>query len=152
MPTIDPHGGTLRNLLAEGSAAETLREEARHLPTLVVSERELADLEMLAVGALSPLTGFQGEADYHSVLETMHLVDGLAWSIPVTLSVDEDGAHRVGGADAVSLTAAEGSDPLAVLRISEVFKRDREKEARSVFQTEDLAHPGVHALLEAGDR
>jgi sulfate adenylyltransferase len=152
MPTIDPHGGPLRDLLAEGSAAETLREEARHLPTLVVSERELADLEMLAVGALSPLTGFQGEADYHSVLETMHLVDGPVWSIPVTLSVDEDGAHRVGGADAVSLTAAEGSEPLAVLRISEVFKRDREKEARSVFQTEDLAHPGVQALHEAGDR
>ena len=71
---------------------------------------------MLAVGALSPLTGFQGEADYHSILETMHLKDGLPWSIPVTLSVDEDGAHRLGGADAVALTAGEGGEPLAVLR------------------------------------
>jgi sulfate adenylyltransferase len=152
MPTLDPHGGTLRNLLADDSAGEALREEANHLPKLVVSERELADLEMLAVGALSPLTGFQGESDYHSILETMHLTDGLAWSIPVTLSVDEDGAHRVGGADAVALTLAEGAEPLAVLRISELFKRDRAKEARSVFGTEDLAHPGVQALHDAGDR
>ncbi|HJQ72058.1 MAG TPA: sulfate adenylyltransferase, partial [Actinomycetota bacterium] len=113
MPTIDPHGGTLVQLLVDGSAAEALREEARNLPTLVVSERELSDLEMLAVGALSPLTGFPGEADYHAVLETMHLQNGLPWSIPVTLSVDEDGAHRLGGADAVALVAAEGSEPLA---------------------------------------
>ncbi len=129
MSTIDPHGGTLVQLLADGSDVDALREEARNLPKLVVSERELSDLEMLAVGALSPLTGFQGEADYHSVLETMHLESGLPWSIPVTLSVDEDGAHRLGGADAVALVASEGSEPLAVLRITEIFKRDRSKEA-----------------------
>ena len=148
--SLDPHGGTLVQLLADDP--DPLREEARNLPKLVVSERELSDLEMLAVGALSPLTGFQGEADYHSVLETMHLENGLPWSIPVTLSVDEDGAHRLGGADAVALVASEGSEPLAVLQIAEIFKRDRSKEAQSVFQTEDLEHPGVKALHEAGDR
>jgi len=68
------------------------------------------------------------------------------------LSVDEDGAHTLGGASAVALTAAEGSEPLAVLRISEIFKRDRAKEAQAVFQTEDLEHPGVMALHDAGDR
>ena len=152
MPTIDPHGGTLRNLVADEATAGALRDEARNLPKLVVSDRELADLEMLAVGALSPLTGFQGEADYDSILETMHLADGLAWTIPVTLSVDEDGAHRLGSAEAVGLTPAEDAEPLAVVRISELFKRDRAKEARSVFGTEDLTHPGVQALHDAGDR
>ena len=152
MPTIDPHGGTLHNLVADEATAGALRDEARNLPKLVVSDRELADLEMLAVGALSPLTGFQGEADYDSILETMHLADGLAWTIPVTLSVDEDGAHRLGSAEAVGLTPAEDAEPLAVVRISELFKRDRAKEARSVFGTEDLAHPGVQALHDAGDR
>jgi sulfate adenylyltransferase len=152
MPTTPPHGGTLRDLVVEPAEADSLREEASNLPTLVVSPRELSDLEMIAVGALSPLTGFQGEADYHSVLETMHLVDGLPWSIPVTLSVDEDGAHRLGGADAVALTGADAGEPLAVLRISEIFKRDRAKEAGSVFGTEDLEHPGVKALHDAGDR
>jgi sulfate adenylyltransferase len=117
----------------------------------VVSERELSDLEMLAVGALSPLTGFQGERDYHAVLESMHLADGLAWSIPVTLSIDEGAAHRLGGAESVALCATEGGEPLAVLRISEIFRRDKPKEALAVYRTEDVEHPGVSALHDAGE-
>jgi sulfate adenylyltransferase len=148
---IPPHGGTLVNLLAADAEADSLRAEAENLPKLVVSGRELADLEMLAVGALSPLTGFQGERDYHSVLETMHLENGLAWAIPVTLSVDQEGAHRLGGAESVALCASEGIEPLAGLRIGEINKRDRSKEAMGVYQTEDAEHPGVAAMLAAGE-
>ena len=75
--TIPPHGGALVDLLAAGDEASRLAGEAEHLPKVTVSERELSDLEMLTVGALSPLTGFQGEKDYHLVLETMHLENGL---------------------------------------------------------------------------
>ena len=148
---IAPHGGTLVNLLAEGAAADALVEEARNLPKVVVNERELADLEMLATGALSPLTGFQGETDYQSVLETMHLADGLAWAIPVVLSLTDDDAHTVGGAGSIALCAAAGADPLAVLRVREHFKRDKHKEATSVYRTDDLEHPGVKALYDSGD-
>ena len=149
---IPPHGGTLVNLLVTGAEAEGLRAEAANLPKLAVSDRELADLEMLAVGALSPLTGFQGEADYHSILDTMHLKDGLPWSIPVTLSVDDDGAHRLGGAAAVALTAGEGGEALGVLRVSEIYPRDKAKEAISVYRTDDPEHPGVAAVNAAGDK
>ncbi len=148
---IAPHGGSLVNLLVGGAEADALRQEAANLPKLVVSERELSDLEMLAVGALSPLTGFQGERDYHSILDSMHLQNGLAWSIPVTLSLDDEGAHRLGGAEAVALQASEAADPLAVLRIAEIYRRHRQKEALGVFGTEELAHPGVEALNEAGE-
>jgi sulfate adenylyltransferase len=148
---IAPHGGTLVNLLAEGDAAVALTSEAAHLAKLVVSERELSDLEMLAVGALSPLTGFQGQDDYHSVLDTMHLTSGLPWAIPVTLSLSDDEAHRLGGADAVALLASEGAEPLAILRISQIYKRDKPKEATSVYRTDDAEHPGVKALYDAGD-
>ena len=92
---IPPHGGSLVNLQAPPSVAEALADEAAHLPKLAVNERELSDLEMLSTGALSPLTGFQGEADYRSVLETMHLEDGLAWAIPVVLGLSDDDLHRV---------------------------------------------------------
>jgi sulfate adenylyltransferase len=148
---IAPHGGELVNLLVEGDAASNLRDEAANLPKVVVSERELSDLEMLANGALSPLRGFQGERDYHSVLETMHLAEGLAWAIPVVLSLTEEEAKRLGGADAVALLPAEGAEPIAVLRIAEIFKRDKAKEATSVYRTEDDAHPGVKAVNDAGD-
>src|SRR5688572_8592161 len=69
--TIAPHGGALVDLLVPEGDRAKLEEEARHFPKIVVNPRELSDLEMLSVGALSPLTGFQGETDYASILETM---------------------------------------------------------------------------------
>jgi sulfate adenylyltransferase len=149
--TIAPHGGSLVDLLVTGGTAAALATEAANLPKIVVSDRELSDLEMLAVGALSPLTGFQGPGDYHSVLETMRLENGLAWSIPVTLSLTEEEAHRLGGAGSAALLPAEGRAPLAVLRIGEIFARDRQKEALAVYRTDDPEHPGVAALRSAGD-
>jgi len=149
--TIAPHGGTLVDLLVPREQRDRARTEADHLPKLVVSERELSDLEMLAVGALSPLTGFVDEADYLSVLDTMHLSNGLAWSIPVTLSLTDEDVKRIGAGTSVALLPAEGALPLAIVDVAEVFKRDREKEALAVFGTEDLEHPGVRALHDAGD-
>ncbi|HEX6330191.1 MAG TPA: sulfate adenylyltransferase [Actinomycetota bacterium] len=149
--TIAPHGGTLVDLLVSERDREKLADESRHFPKIVVSPRELSDLEMLAVGALSPLTGFQGEAEYRSILDSMHLESGLAWTIPVTLSLSDEEAKRIGGADAVTLLVEEDAEPLAILEVSGVFRRDREKEAQTVFGTLDPEHPGVRALHEAGD-
>ena len=148
---IAPHGGALVDLLVTGDAASELAAEAPNLPKIVPSERELSDLEMLAVGALSPLTGFQGEGDYHSVLDTMHLENGPAWAIPVVLSLSDDDAHRVGGAASIALVPSEGAAPLAVLRVTDTFRRDKGKEALAVYRTDDPAHPGVQAVFEAGD-
>jgi sulfate adenylyltransferase len=148
---IAPHGGTLVDLVATGEAAAALAGEAANLPTLVPNERELSDLEMLAVGALSPLTGFQGEADYHAVLDSMHLTDGLPWAIPVVLGVSEDDAHRFGSGGAVALLPEAGADPIAVLRVTGTFKRDKQKEATSVYRTDEEAHPGVKAVYDSGD-
>jgi sulfate adenylyltransferase len=148
---IPPHGGTLIDLLAAGDAAANLAAEAANLPKLVVNERELSDLEMLAVGALSPLTGFQGENDYHGVLDSMHLANGLPWAIPVVLGVADADIHRIGGADAIALCPSEGADPVAVLRVSGQFKREKQKEALSVYRTDDLEHPGVKAMYDSGD-
>jgi sulfate adenylyltransferase len=149
--TISPHGGILVDLLATGDQASRLAEEAEHLPKVTVSDRELSDLEMLTVGALSPLTGFQGEKDYRLVLETMHLENGLPWSIPVTLSLTAEDAKRIGGAGSVAMLAPGSASALAVLDVEEIYERDRRKEALGVFGTDDAAHPGVGALHASGD-
>ena len=149
--TISPYGGTLVDLLATGDEAARLVEASEHLPKVTVSERELSDLEMLTVGALSPLTGFQGEKDYRLVLETMHLENGLPWAIPVTLSLTAEDAKRVGGAGAVALMAPGSPTAIAILEVAEIYERDRQKEALGVFGTEDVAHPGVDALQASGD-
>ncbi len=103
--TIPPHGGKLVNLLLEKHQADRAAEECQHLPKVFIGRRELSDLEMLAVGALSPLTGFMGEKDYRSVLDEMHLAGGLPWTIPVTLSLGEEEAKRIGGASRIALMA-----------------------------------------------
>ncbi len=149
--TIAPHGGELVDLLVPEGRRDATSAEAAQLPKLVVSARELSDLEMLTVGALSPLTGFVGEDDYVAVLETMHLSNGSAWSIPVTLSLTDDDVKRIGAGTSVALLPSEGADPIAIVDVAEVFKRDRQKEALGVFGTEDLEHPGVQALHDAGD-
>ena len=113
--TIPPHGGMLVNLVLPAKEAERQAGEAEHLPKVAIGRRELSDLEMMAVGALSPLTGFMGEKDYRSVLEEMHLENGLPWTIPVTLSFDEAEAKRIGGTSRVALVS-EGS-PIALVEM-----------------------------------
>jgi sulfate adenylyltransferase len=147
--TIPAHGGTLVDLRLPKGEAERAVEESEHLPKVHVGARELSDLEMMAVGALSPLTGFMGEKDYRSVIQEMHLSNGLPWTIPVTLSVDDEEAKRIGGASRIALTSRDR--PIALLDVEQIYRRDREAEAMSVFRTDDLAHPGVKALHAAGD-
>jgi sulfate adenylyltransferase len=139
----------LVNLLLDGGEAERAAEEAEHLAKVAIGRREMSDLEMLAVGALSPLVGFMGEKDYRCVLEEMHLSNGLPWTIPVTLSLDADEAKRIGGASRITLTS--GGHAVGLVDVEQVFRRDREFEAQSVFKTTDTAHPGVKALHASGD-
>jgi sulfate adenylyltransferase len=147
--TIPPHGGELVDLLLTGTeAAEAAREAANH-PKIEIGPREAADLEMLATGAMSPLTGFMVEKDYRPVIEEMRLSSGLPWSIPITLSTDDEGLKRIGRSDTVTL-ALDGR-PVALLNVEQAYRRDREVEAEAVFQTVDRAHPGVAALDRAGD-
>jgi sulfate adenylyltransferase len=147
--TIQPHGGELVDLVLRDGDAERAADEAARFPQIPLGTREHADLEMLATGAMSPLTGFQPEKDYRSVLDEMRLSSGLVWSIPITLSVDDDGLKRIGRSETVTLSI--DGRPVALLDVAETFRRDREIEAEAVFQTTDRSHPGVAALDRVGD-
>jgi sulfate adenylyltransferase len=128
---IAPHGGELVDRTGERP------DDLDGLETLTLTSRELSDLDMLASGALSPLTGFMGRGDYESVLENMRLANGLPWALPVCLAVDE--APR---ADRVALA------DYAVLEVGDVFEYDKEREAQQAFGTTDDGHPGVARLYE----
>lgn len=151
-PPIAPHGGTLVNRLLTGSALEQAQEDAQRLPRIPLSELNLADLEMIAVGALSPLTGFMTCADYESVVGHMRLANGLVWSLPVTLAVGDDVAATlsIGGRAALVERMPDGDDLLAVLEIADKFRTDPRHEAQQVYRTTDAAHPGVARLYEQG--
>jgi sulfate adenylyltransferase len=146
--TIAPHGGVLVDRFADAEASREIQTQAGKLPELRLNVRELSDLELIACGALSPLTGFMRRADYERVVADGRLAGGLPWTIPVTLSTRED----VKPGSAVLLRAPDGT-LVGRLQVDEVYGYDKRREAQRVFGTEDTAHPAVGYLLnEMGDK
>ena len=147
---IEPHGGKLVNRILEGKEREAVAEKAQKLKKVTLNDREVSDLEMIAIGAFSPLEGFMNKDDYHSVMDNMKLSNGLPWTIPITLSVTKDEAKNLKQGEDVSLVNT-GGEIVAVLHIEEKFSHDKEKEAIQVYGTKDTAHPGVAKVHEMGD-
>lgn len=145
-----PHGGTLVNRVLAGEEAARWRQIVPELPRIMLSQRKLLDLELIAVGAFSPLTGYLTRDDYRSVVETMHLANGVVWSLPVTLPVSRETANDLREGSAVALEDASGR-ARGILMLQERYPYDKQHEAREVYRTDDTSHPGVRALLEQGD-
>ncbi|HVB23453.1 MAG TPA: sulfate adenylyltransferase [Ktedonobacteraceae bacterium] len=147
---IAPHGGELIiNMAGESERAE-LQERAKSLPQIVVGSRQLADLEMLAIGAYSPLGGFMKRADYLGVVNDMHLQNGLPWSVPITLSATTEQAAALTEGSQIALVNEQGTLQ-AVMTIEEKFGYDKQHEASKVYRTTEEAHPGVNAMYQQGD-
>ena len=146
---IPPHGGTLVNRALRGLVREATLERAGDLPGIQVDPVNASDLELIAIGALSPLTGFMGQADYNSVVENMHLTNGLVWSLPITLAVESETADGIDAGDEIALY--QGDRLLALMTVEEKFLWDRVREAREVYRTVDEAHPGVARVYAQGE-
>jgi len=145
-----PHGGILINRLVPEKEREDWIAKAKTLKTVRLGPREVSDLELIAIGAYSPLEGFMGQADYQRVVREMHLANGLPWSLPIVLSVSEaeSQGYRVGEDLAL---IDENQSRLAVLHLEEKYPHDRQQEALEVYGTDSLDHPGVAYLHRMGD-
>jgi sulfate adenylyltransferase len=146
---IAPHGGTLIDRQLRGEMKSAVSERARTLTHVPLTPMAVSDLELLAVGAFSPLTGFMTRSDYEGVVKDMHLSNGLLWTIPVALPVDDEVAAQVKEGQEVALV--EDDRILAVMEVQEKFGYDKRLEAREVYTTEEEAHPGVARLYGQGD-
>lgn len=143
---VDPHGGSLVNLLVDEARSALLKDIALNLPDIILNDRQLCDLELLATGAFSPLDGFMTRSDYESVLNRMRLQSGLLWPMPICLSVSDTKGRTLEAGQSVTLRDPEGF-LLAVMHIEDIWPVAREKEAPQIYGTSDRAHQGVRYLF-----
>ncbi len=146
---IAPYGGKLVDLMVPQDELEALRDYAAELPSIRISERAVCDLELLAVGAFSPLDRFMGEADHQSVLDTMRLVDGHVFPIPIPLPIDDEDAERINIGQEIALRSPQ-NELLAIMTVDEMYEWDLEEVAQKAFGTLDLRHPMVAEMYRWG--
>lgn len=148
MTSIQPHGGHLIQRLVPEHRRDELINAAHTLKQIPVNTWTISDLDLIAVGAFSPLEGFLNENDYKSVISSMRLANGTVWSIPITLSVDEQTANQLSVGEQVALVGDKDSVVYATIRVESIYRVDQREEAIQVFKTDDPEHPGVQKLFE----
>ncbi|MDZ8086780.1 MAG: sulfate adenylyltransferase [Nostoc sp. DedQUE12b] len=146
---IAPHGGQLVNRIATPEQRAEFLSKADFLPRVQLDARAVSDLEMIAIGAFSPLTGFMNQEDYDRTVTEMRLANGLVWSIPITLSVSEEVASPLQEGGLIRLDNSRG-EFIGVLQLTQKYNYDKTREAIKVYRTDDVKHPGVQVLYNQG--
>ncbi|NEO37177.1 MAG: sulfate adenylyltransferase [Moorea sp. SIOASIH] len=148
--TIPAHGGQLVNRVATPEQRQEFLEKAEFLPRVTLDKRAVSDLEMIAIGGFSPLTGFMTKEDYESVVDRMRLANNLPWSVPITLSVTSEVAAPLQEGGLVRLDDTSGRF-IGVLELTEKYPYDKTHEAVQVYRTDEDKHPGVKVVYDQGE-
>jgi sulfate adenylyltransferase len=141
----EPHGGELKELYLDASAAEAEKKNALDYVSWDLTERQVCDIELILNGGFSPLEGFLTRAEYDGVVKDMRLPSGVLWPMPITLDVTSEFAAEVKSGQTIALRDQEGV-LIATLDVADNWTPDKSEEARSVYGTEDEKHPGVNYL------
>jgi len=144
--TVEYYGGAPIQLIVNEERATTLKEISLNLPDIILNDRQLCDLELLATGVFSPLDGFMTRSDYESVLDRMRLQSNVLWPIPICLGISDTKARTLEVGQSVTLRDHEGF-LLAIMHIEDMWPVDREKEASLIYGTTNIKHQGVKYLL-----
>jgi sulfate adenylyltransferase len=134
-----PHGGRLINRFI------TSDKWTDDMLTILVSNDLHNDIENIADGIFSPLEGFVGDQDFRSIVRTGRLKNGLAWTVPIVLDVEDQTAAKMKDAGQVAL--ATGKDRFAILHVEEIYSFDKIACAKAIYQTDDIKHPGVAKMV-----
>ena len=141
---IAPHGGELVNRYIDAGA-----DSAGDLRAIDLDERAESDFSMIASGAFSPLKGFMGSKDYLKVVHAMRLENGLPWPLPITLAASLEATRGLAVGARVALRARHGAI-VGTMEVADVWSPDKDVEAREVYGTTDLVHPGIAHLRASG--
>lgn len=143
-----PHGGRLTPRLCDPDLMERLTHQYHDAPVIPALGTVSSDLELMAVGAMAPLTGFMDRKAYRSVLDTMRLPDGLPWTLPITAPVPEDQVKEIEAKGALWFREKAGEPPYALMILKDLYEIVPEEEAEKVYRTTDPRHPGVKRLYD----
>ena len=141
-----PHGNKLIDRLVISE-----KKNMDGMYTLQVSNDLRNDIENIADGIFSPLEGFVGEDDFQSIVKRGRLSNGLAWTVPITLDIDEQEGRKMKDAGQVALTS-DNNEKFAILHVEDVYSFDKIACAKSIYQTDDIKHPGVEKMVNMKDR
>lgn len=144
---ISPYGGSLKENLCGPDEARQLVETAASCPSIQLTDRNLCDLELLLVGAFSPVDTFLGSADYRSVVASMRLAGGTLFPIPITLSTDDVSQLAIGSPVALR---DKRNDVMAILHLEEIYEWSYEEFCLGVLGTVDAKHPLVNEARSWG--
>src|SRR3712207_3194996 len=129
------------------------KKNLQDMYTLQVSNELRNDIENIADGIFTPLEGFVGEDDFRSIVTRGRLSNGLAWTVPIILDADEQEARNIKDAGEIALATKEDSnEKFAILHVEEVYTFDKIACAKSIYQTDDIKHPGVEKMVNMKDR
>ncbi|HRI89483.1 MAG TPA: sulfate adenylyltransferase [Candidatus Hydrogenedentes bacterium] len=148
--SLAPHGGKLIDRFLTGAALEAAKEKAKTLPRIKVDTYAAFDIDCIAKGIFSPLTGFMNEAQVRGVINTMQVAPGVPWSIPILLAVSKDQADSLAIGSEIAIEDDLG-DTVAILHLAEKFSVDHRDIAEKTYRTLDESHPGVKYTLSLGD-
>jgi sulfate adenylyltransferase len=133
-----PHGGQLVNRIVE------LRNDnaaAADMFSIEIDDNLRNDVENIGDGIFSPLEGFIGKDDFDSILKSGRLKNGLPWTIPIVLDVEESIAKKIKEHREISLK--NNDEHFATLYFDEFYSYNKLDMARALYLTDDEKHPGV---------
>jgi len=143
---IPPYGGELKNLIIkEKKLKNHLISKASY--EFECSERNACDLELLMVGAFSPLEGFMDENNYNSVIKNNRNTNGLLFGLPIVFDSDNE---KVKAGETILLTYKK--QKIAVLEVSSKWEPDKSLEAELCYGTNSLDHPAVKMIFNERGR
>ena len=124
------------------------KEKSATLKSLVLTDRQLCDIELIMNGGFAPLNGFMNKSDYDSVLNDMRLSNGEVWPMPIMLDVDHDfiESNSIEVGSEIALREKEGF-LIGIITVGDIWTPDKKIEAEAVFNSSDIYHPGVNNLF-----
>ena len=143
---IPPYGGELKNLIIKD---KNLKDDLISKATyeFECSERNACDVELLMVGAFSPLEGFMDENNYNSVIKNNRNTNGLLFGLPIVFDSNNE---KVKAGETILLTYKK--QKIAVLEVSSKWEPDKSLEAELCYGTNSLDHPAVKMIFNERGR